>query len=276
LLQRVIRGINKIRWAFVLALFVTVSVGSTVLAATISVSYNSTKTLPTGTIVAIDSQNNGAVVPANDGSSKDIVGVVSNQSAASVASSSTGQQVEVSSRGISYVLVSNINGAVAKGTPITSSPLEGIGMLAIQEGKIVGTAQADLNDQSLEAQYKTVKTKKGEDRRVLIGLVPVSLDVSYYQESNKSSVPKFLRDITASISGRQVSPIRIWGSVVVALVALIIASVLLYGAIRSSIGAIGRNPLATKAIQGSFLGVVGLAVTVLVISTGLVYLILKG
>jgi hypothetical protein len=181
---------------------VLIGTGGTVLAATISVSYNTQKAIPTGTLVAIDGQNNGAVVPADDTTNNNILGVVVDKGTASVSSGPAAQQVEVSSKGVAYALVSNINGAIGKGTPVTSSPLEGIGMAATQDGRIIGIAQSDLNEQSLDAQYQTIKNKKGEDRRVLIGLVPVALDVTFYQQasSQASSVPKFLRDVSLAIS----------------------------------------------------------------------------
>lgn len=271
------KGITKLAAAFFVGLFVLFFTSASIFAASIAISYTASKALPMGTLVAIDNQNDGAVVPADNAANSNLLGVVVDQGTASVSSASEGIQVDVSSRGTAYVLVSNLNGVVAKGTPVTSSPLEGIGMASNTDGKIVGIAQSDLNDQSLEAQYKTVKNKQGEDRRVLIALVPVALDVTFYQQSKSSeSVPKFLRDFSRSISDKEVSPVRIWGSVVIIAAGLIIALVILYGAVRSSIGAIGRNPLAKSTIQGSLIRVILLAATVLIISVSAVYLILKG
>jgi len=51
---------------------------------------------------------------------------------------------------------------------------------------------------------------------------------------------------------------------------------LVYGSVRSSIVAIGRNPLAKKTIQSSMLKVIGIAIIVLITSLGTVYMVLKG
>ncbi len=279
--QRVKKDISGILlWAILPAFYILVFFAQPALAATISVSYSTDQKLPAGTMVAIDTQSDGVVIAANNEGNNNIVGVVVDRSTAFVASGAGNgnQQVEVSSKGTAYVLVSNINGAVSRGAPVTASPLEGIGMLATQEGKIVGIAQADLSDQSVEAQFKTVTDKQGVKRRVLIGLVPVFLDVTFYQPDQSQSrfIPKALRDIGQTISGKPVSATRLWGSLIVVLAGLIVAIVLVYGAVRSSIWAIGRNPLAKKTIQGSLLRVIALAVAVLMMSVGAVYLILKG
>ena len=247
------------------------------IAATIAVSYTAPQPLPTGTIVTIDGKNNGTVIPSDNNANSNIIGVVVDKSAQTTDTGVSSVQIQVASKGVAYVLASNITGAVRKGSPITSSPLEGIGMAANADGRIAGIAQADLNEQSLDVQYKTIKDKKGTDNRVLVGLVPVALDVSYYQiEGSSNSVPKFLRDISRAISDKPVSALRIWASVAVMLVGIIIALVLVYGSVRSSIVAIGRNPLAKKTIQNSMLKVIGIAVVVLLASSGTVYMILKG
>jgi len=274
------KGISIIAWAGRL-LAVVVSLLSlapaTVIAATISVSYTATQSLPTGTIVTIDGQKNGSVVPSDNDANSNIIGVVVDRSMQKTGVGVSTIQIQVASKGEGYVLVSNINGAVKKGSPITSSPLAGIGMSANVDGRVAGIAQADLSEQSLDAQYKVVKDKKGNDNRVLVGLVPIALDVSYYQiESTSNSVPKFLRDISRAISDKPVSTIRIWASVAVMLVGILIAMVLVYGSVRSSIVAIGRNPLAKRTIQSSMLKVIGIAIIVLITSLGTVYMILKG
>jgi hypothetical protein len=49
------------------------------------------------------------------------------------------------SKGLAEVLVSNINGSIKKGDPITSSSIPGIGMKATISGVIIGYALEDLN-----------------------------------------------------------------------------------------------------------------------------------
>lgn len=259
---------------FMLALFL---LGGTAAAATFSIGYTSTTKFPNGTLVSSDIENNGSVVPSNSNSASSIVGVVVDDSAA-VVSDGMVDKVDVSSDGTASILVSDINGKPVNGSKVSASPLDGIGMITTVAGKIVGTLQGDLTADSPGAQYKTVTDKAGKEKKVLIGLVPIGINVTYYQPPDTASrlVPEFLRELTNTIGGKEVSPARIWGSLTVVMAGLAIVTVLVYGAVRSSIGAIGRNPLARSAIQWSLSKVIILAAVILAATGTIVYLILRG
>ncbi len=210
-------------------------------AASLSVGYRSNQALPGGTIVAADSQSSGAVVAANSQSSPTILGVVVVDSTLAVSQSNS--QVQVTSDGVAKVLVSDINGPVRRGDRITTSPLDGIGMKATETSRVVGLAQDDLTDNTPGVQTKTVTDKQTKQKQVLISLVSVTVNIGSYQPiDNQTVLPRFIRDISSSISGREPSSARIWSSLVILMVTLLIVIVLIYGAVRSSIGAIGRNP----------------------------------
>lgn len=245
-------------------------------AASISVGYTTNQSLPTGTIVAPDNQSNGAVVPANSGANNGILGVVVVDSTLAVSQANT--KVQITTDGIVNVLVSDINGSVANGDQITTSPLDGIGMKATESGKVLGTVQGDLTSQSPGVQHKTVTDKQGQQKQVLIGLVPLTINISYYQPgtTSQTAVPKIIRDLSTSVSGKQVSTARIWSCMIILLVALLIVIVLLYGAVRTAVGAIGRNPLAKSAIQRTMARVIVIAVFILATAALAVFLILKG
>ncbi|MEI7683308.1 MAG: hypothetical protein WCJ24_03355 [Candidatus Saccharibacteria bacterium] len=248
---------------------------SLVSAAPLSVGYTTTQKLPNGSLVAPDSQQNGAVVAANSTNNSNLLGVVVATSTVSVSQSNS--QVQVSTDGTNYVLVSDINGSVKKGDKIMASPLDGIGMKATEIGKVIGTAQGDLNNQSQAAQTKKITDIHGVQKPVLIAMLPITVNVAFYQPAeHATAVPKLLRDVSSSISGKEVPTGRLWASLVVIIVGLLIVIVLLYGAVRSSIGAIGRNPLAKNAIQRSMTKVIGLAIFILAVCSSAVYLILRG
>ena len=246
-----------------------------VVAASISVGYLTTQALPSGAIVAPDSQNNGAVVPADSDSNSNILGVVVVDSTLAVSQANT--QVQVTTEGVAKVLVSNINGSVNKGDRIIASPLAGIGMKATETGKVLGVAQDSLSAKSTGVQYQTVTDKLGKQKQVMVGLVPLTINITTYQpDTGQTALPGFIKDVSGAISGKSVSPTRIWSSLIILLVTLLVVVVLLYGAVRSSIGAIGRNPLAKSAIQRSMTRVILLAVFILSVSSSAIYVILRG
>ena len=264
-------------------------VASPAWAASLSVSYNSSgQSLPAGTIVTDGIGKDGVVVPAASGLSQgNIVGVVVPQSDVVVSqgigmsgadNAQDGSQVQVSTSGLANVLVSDINGPIVQGSKIAASPLAGIGMLATESGKVVGAVRADLTDKSPNAKHITVTDNDGKQRTVLVALLPVMLDVGFYQPppNQNSLLPNFLKSLANAVGGRDVPAGRLVASFVIMIVALVMVVILLSSGVRSSIGAIGRNPLAKRAIQGSLVAVLLLAGLVLVVSSSVSYLILRG
>jgi hypothetical protein len=150
-------------------------------------------------------------------------------------------------------------------------------MKATESGRVVGVIQADLSTSSANAEKKFVKDVHGDQKKILVATVPVAINIGFYQPvQQKTLLPKFLRDLGAAVSGKEVSAPRLYGSLGVMTISLIIVVVLLYGAVRSSIGAIGRNPLAQSAIQNSLGKVLGISVLILAISGAAILAILRG
>lgn len=249
--------------------------GGAAYAADLSSGYQVNNDLPVGTIVANDPSNPKVVVPANL-DNNDILGVVVENSTVAVSYGSS--QVQVSSGGMANVLVSDINGPVHKGDKITSSPLDGIGMKATEASEVIGTVQADLTGQSSGARTMSVKNSKGVSQQVAVALLPLSVSTGFYQPPATQSrlLPKFITDLATTISGRDVPTGRLLASFVIMAAGLVLVAILVFGGVHSSIGAIGRNPLAKRAIQGSLAAVIGLAAVVLVVSSAISYLVLKG
>jgi hypothetical protein len=245
-------------------------------AAALSTGYISQQKLPVGTIVSPDDQIKNGVIPANSQTSSNLLGVVVPSSTVAVSEGSG--RVPVAADGNANVLVSDINGGMSRGDKVAASPLDGIGMLATKSGRIIGTLQGDLNSHSTDAQFKTITDVKGVKRKIQIALVPIIVSLTYYQPlDNQSTIlPKVIRDISNSVSGKDVSTSRIWGAMVLMVAALTIVIVLLYGAVRSSIGAIGRNPLAKTTIQNSLTKVIAVVVVILIAATAASYVILRG
>jgi hypothetical protein len=201
-----------------------------------------------------------------------LTGVVSNEPLIELSTGGSGVQVVTS--GLTMVLVTDLNGSVAAGDKITISPIEGVGMKALDTTTIVGISQSDLA--KAQTETRTITDKSGKEKQVKIGLVQVLVGVAYYvPEGQQSSyVPSFLQNLANSVSGRSVSPMRVLIAALILLLLFISITVLLYSAVRSSIISIGRNPLSQGAIRKSLLQV-GLTVTILLLfAMATIYLIL--
>jgi hypothetical protein len=246
-----------------------------VWAAAYSQGYSSSESLPAGTLVSLNYQTPGSVTPANSDINNEPLGVVVSSSVASVSNQSS--QVQVSTSGVVNVLASNINGAINRGDKIAASPISGVGMRNSQSGEIAGTAQSDLTSSSPDAQMMTVKNKSGVSKQILVGLVSIDINVSYYQVpvmAQPTYIPQFIRNISDNLTGKTVSNLRILASLGVLLITLICVITIIYTAVRTGIGSIGRNPLAKSSIQRGITKVIVLSIIVLIAACAGAYMIL--
>lgn len=203
-----------------------------------------------------------------------LVGVVSNSPLVDL--SGSGGEVKVVTSGLTMALVSDINGAVAAGDKITSSPIAGVGMKADENTIVIGTVQAGL-DGKVQSETRTITDSKGKQQTVRIGLLPMQVEVAYYaaDKENPEFVPSFVQSIANNIAGRNVSPLRVLAAIVFLVLVFVGVTSMLYAAVRSSMISIGRNPLSEVAIHKSLLRVGLISMGVLVLSAGITYLILK-
>ena len=84
-----------------------------------------------------------------------------------------------------------------------------------------------------------------------------------------------LRRASEAIAGKPVSPARVYISIIVLLAAAAIAGSLIYSAVRSSVIAIGRNPLSKRSIIRGLFQVVIIGILVFLSGVFGVYLILN-
>lgn len=219
-------------------------------------------------------KNNPNVVGLSDAEHADrLAGVVGTSPLIELSDGGSGVQVVTS--GTTIALVSDINGAVTTGDKITASPIAGVGMKAIESTVVVGTAQASLSQAQKET--REITAKDGKRQTVNIGLIPVQVGVAFYSLDEKKQsafVPPFLQNLANSVTGRDVSPVRVLVAALILLLLFLSIAVLLYAAIRSSIISIGRNPLSESAVHKSLLQVGLTVLTVLIFSIGVVYLVL--
>lgn len=223
-------------------------------------------------IVSTDSKNPAFVVLANTSNVTRMAGVVSAKSLIDLSSGASGVQVVKS--GITFALVSDINGTVKAGDRITASPINGVGMRTTEQGYIVGIAQKDLS--STQFETRTVKDKTGKSQQVMVGPMPLQVGVTYYTAVKTNSVvPSVLTELANKLAGKNVSTARVLISVLIMLLIFISVTVLFYASVRSSIISIGRNPLAEGAVRKGLLQVGLIVLIILILGCVAIYFTLK-
>jgi hypothetical protein len=241
--------------------------------AAISQGFTTNEQLQPGTIVSL-LNNEKSIEQASFENVEKLLGVVSDTSLLELANDNT-TQVQVVTNGRTQVLVSDINGNINSGDFLTASPLKGIGMKAVESGKIIGAALVDSKD--LKNMYeRTITDKTGTSRSVRIGMMPVQIDVANYvkPDEKKSIIPQFIVNIAQAVSGKEVSVLRVLAALLVLLVGTIAIGVMLSASVRSSIDSIGRNPLAASAVNRGLIEISLLTLGIMIIMLGAVYLIL--
>ncbi len=168
--------------------------------------------------------------------SKDIVGVVVEESAISFNRQATSTAL-VASQGKALVKVSNLNGEIKTGDYITSSDNPGIGQRASESGYVIGKALESFSEEKgkilvlLDIQEKEIGT--------LAGSGFLEKGFSFFKEIKRSDeFPKIARYLFAALVGG--------GSFLLGFISFV-------RTLQSGIEAIGRNPLAKKNIQLSLL-----------------------
>jgi hypothetical protein len=215
----------------------------------------------------------GQVQPATSNNVLDLVGIASPESLVELSSGSKNIQVVVS--GLTDALVSNVNGSIKAGDKVTASPFSGVGMKATGPTEIVGVAQASLSSEKVVQQ--SVTAKNGKMQTITVGSVPLQVNVAYYSTSQGGSssiyVPPVLQSIANAITGEQVSPLRVLASALTLVLGFGTVGIILYTSIKSSITAIGRNPLANLAVRKGLVDVLIMATGILAVTIVTIYII---
>jgi hypothetical protein len=246
-------------------------------AQTVTQGYGADSLLQRGMIVRLDKNDTTKVIPAKADEAEYIHGVVVNANDAPVTISSDGQKVFVATVGRYDVLVSNQSGSIKSGDYITISSLDGIGMKAGQtQSTIAGKALADFDGSSGAISTTAAKTNNGKTQNVAIGRIAVDIGVGHNPlQKSESDVPQVLRKATESIANKPVTAARAYLSIIIIMVTAVITVSVLYAGIRSSIVAIGRNPLSRKSISRGLAQVILTSMIIFISGLFGVYLLLK-
>lgn len=239
--------------------------------------YGADETLQRGMIVGVKEDDPAKVEPVNVEQIDRILGVVVDANDSPITLSGEEEEVYVATVGRYEVLVSDQNGAINPGDYVTVSSLNGIGMLAtFNESQILGRAIEGFDGTNGVISNSELADSAGNTRPVKIGRVPVDIGISQNPIAKSAAVtPEWLGKIGQAIAGKSLSPARIYISAGVFLIGAFIAGAVLYAGIRSSIIAIGRNPLSKKSILRGLLQVIFTSIIIFVIAVVGVYLLLK-
>jgi hypothetical protein len=242
---------------------------------TISQGYATKDPVSLGSIVALQKNTTDEVRSANVENADNILGVIISDSN-SLLSLTNGEkkQVQVATSGIVQVLVSDINGTIKQGDQITASPINGVGMKATNNAKVVGIAQGDMSDNSRNAKEK-VKEKDGTEKEVVLGQIPVIISVSYFfKQPEKTVIPMAVQNVANALAGKTVKPLPIIISAAIFIISLVTVVSIVYSLIRASIISVGRNPMSQAAIYRNLMQISALVLVIMGVTFVAIYMIL--
>ena len=262
---------------FGLCLLVVMSRVHPLLAQAVTQGYNTDDNLQRGMIVRLKKDDPNKVEALANSSTEKMQGVVVSPNDAPFTVSSANQKVFVSSNGRYQVLVSDQNGGIQIGDYVTISALAGIGMKAgSTEPLILGKALAVFNGKDNVLSTAKYKDGKNKEQPVNIGLTVVDITISRNPNLKlEASVPGFLKKASKAVTSKDVGANRIYIGVVLLAVTAVVAGVVLYAGVRSSIIALGRNPLSRKTIIRGMIQVVVVSLIIFLVGLFGVYLLLK-
>lgn len=243
-------------------------------------SYASDSPLDNGTIVILTGDKSDRVKVATKADAQNMFGVTVDRTQLPL--TVTGGELEnetfVAASGTYSVLVSDQNGAIASGDYLILSSVNGVAMRAGEEETTVfGRANAAFDGKGVVLGSTTLKDSDGGQTTVKLGSVPVTIDIKNNpnHQSTDTNVPDFLKRVGQAIAEKEVSPVRIYLSVAIAVISLIAAIAVMYAGIRSGVISIGRNPMSRKSIFRALLEVIFTSILILIIGLFAVYLLLK-
>ena len=246
---------------------------------TVTQGYGSDVLLQRGMIVGLKKDDPRKVEPINSDDYDRLHGVVIGANESAVLLGRDDEKVYVASGGRFPALVSNQNGNINVGDYVAVSSVKGVGMRAgdvepVILGKAIEAFDASNKDNVKSAV--TVKDNSGNEEQLAIGVITVDVSIGKNPMlKSNNDLPSALRRASELIAGKPVNPIRVYMSLVVLTVATAIAGSLIYSAVRSSITAIGRNPLSKRAIMRGLFQVVIIGLLVFISGIFGVYLLLK-
>lgn len=243
--------------------------------------YAADSPLDNGTIVQLTGKESNRVKIASRSEVQNMFGITVDRSQLSVTLSNSNLENEtfVAVSGTYTVRVSTQGGSIAAGDYITLSSLNGIAMKAgTEQTTVFGRAAEAFDGKGVTLGTAALKDTNGTTTKtVTLGSIPVAIDIrsNPNDKSTKARVPEMLERLGQAIAEKEVSPVRIYLSMVITAVSLIAAIVVIYAGVRNGVISIGRNPMSKKSIFRALVEIILTSVLILIIGLFAVYLLLK-
>jgi len=245
--------------------------------------YSSSTSLQVGTIVQLTGTKSGVVEPATYAAMQNMLGVVvdPNLLPLTITDNNLKNETYVATDGQFDVLVSTQNGAIKEGDYLTMSNVDGVAMKAgtyEQQKMVFGRATAAFDGKTNVIGTTTLKYSNGQSSpTVQFGAIPVSIGIARNpnQISTKVNLPPFLQQLGQAVAQKPIGPQRIYLSLLIMGLSIMVALITLYSGVRSALVAIGRNPLSKKSIFRGLAEVILTGFLILIIGLFAVYLLLK-
>lgn len=201
-----------------------------------------------------------------------IIGVAVRMEDGLLTVASQDSQIYVATSGEVQAYVLDINGAIKKGDSLAISPVRGILMKAdANTTGLTGTALEDFNTENAD----TIQVESdGNNQSAKLGRIKINIALNAAGAIPTEGQSYFER-LGQSLTKNKVSEVQILAAFVIFLVLLVVEGGLMYGAISSTITSLGRNPYSKRLIYIAFLRSLGLAVLVLLLGLGAMYLVLR-
>lgn len=249
--------------------------------APVTQSYGTDSVVQKGMIVRLNPKDSSKVEPLREDQSKDMLGVVvaANDAALSLTSDLSKRQVYVATYGKYEVLVSTQNGGIAAGDLISISTIDGIGMKADGDTEtVIGKALSGFDGTANVLGTSTLTDTGGKKTEVSLGRIRLQVLVQpnpLRSVALPTAFTNFLSRVGYSVSNKTVNPGRLYLALLVLIIASFVSAILMFSGVKSAMTAIGRNPLAKKAIYRSLIQVIISSLIVFIIGIFAVYLLLK-
>lgn len=238
----------------------------------ISQGYTAKDSVAIGSLVSLLPDSSDTVEAANVDNTNNLLGVVvtENNSPLTLGRGVAGE-VQVATGGSVEILVSDVNGEIKEGEPITASPIAGVGMRVSSNAKVIGVAQADMTTTT----EQTIDDN-GSEKTIKLGSVPVLINVSYhYQTPEKTLIPSAIQNIANAVAGKAVSALPIILSGIIFIAMLIVVMIIIFTMIRSSIISVGRNPLSQSAVYRDVIQLSAVVIAIVAAAVVAIYFILR-
>lgn len=269
------RGLKKYVFSIVVTILLVIAGTAVVQAVSISQGYlTSDKNIVVGMAASLSSNSSDSAQYVERTSTKNVpkfVGIVTTLDASLLTLTNKNASVYVVREGTASAYVSSVNGSVSKGDFVTASPFLGVLMKADNnETKVLGTALESFDPS--KAEQKDFEGPNGQEKTDVTAL-KVELNPRSIAGADESKKP-FLILFGQSLTGKDVSQWQVFAAIVIFMILLIAEGSIIYGAVHSTITALGRNPLAKKVLYKHLLQVFLLVLLVFAFGLSTIYVIL--